>query len=87
MGRLVAAEAEPSSDLPPEEARTQSLEAMLLSLQAGRVAFESAVMQLRYAPAAKPRRMYRHIVIAFLRLQRLTDVAERLVAEAGGPQA
>jgi hypothetical protein len=55
------------------------IEDMLLDLQSGRVAFIGAVMQLRYTADPGQPRVLRRAVVAFLRLQRLSQAAAELL--------
>jgi hypothetical protein len=55
------------------------IEEMLLALQSGRVAFVGAVMRLRYTADTGHARVLRRVVVAYLRLQRLSEAAAELL--------
>jgi hypothetical protein len=55
------------------------LESMLLTLQSARIEFVGAIMQLRYEPEAAHKRILRRTVVAFLKLQRVSEAAAALL--------
>jgi hypothetical protein len=55
------------------------IDAMLIALQSGRIAFVSAIMRLRFEPQTDHHRVIRRAVVTFLRLQRLSEAAAELL--------
>jgi len=73
MGSLVE-----TPSVSSDEVRDQ-IDVMLVALQSSRVALVSTIMRLRYPPYAGHHRVIRHAVIAFVRLQRLSEAAAELL--------
>jgi len=61
-----------------EDQRTQ-IDMMLMELQSGRIALVSAIMQFRHEPQTLDRRMIRRALVSYLRLQKLTEAAAKLL--------
>ena len=55
------------------------LESMLITLQSARIKFVGAIMQLRYEPETAQNRILRRAIVAFLRLQQVSEAAASLL--------